>query len=439
MLSKETGQTHVIQYVNLEDLVPKDHILRKIRSVLKLEGIYEATGACYSDRKGRPSVDPTVAFRMILLGYFFNLSEKRLCDEIGMHAGYLWFCGMDFHSEIPDRTTLVKLRRHRWGEKVFRKVMSDIVQQCIEAGLVKGKAVVADGTEVQARAAITSLQAIEPPVELENYLNKLDEDGGDTGGPDDPPPPTRQGGDPDFHGERFSNETHRSKTDPDARLFRKSSGTGAKLSYLVHNIVDMTSGVILGTNATHAFGFTEREAALDLLDEAQEHALKIRYLLADANYTASSFLAQVLKRGVEPLVPLGKVRRQVKGPLRRRVISIDVARRHRADVEASQAAQHVLSRERPPHLRRARVLIERCFAEAKEHHGLRRARGIGLEMMNIQALMTAIAQNLRRLAANPGTEGTAAASSVISTLLARARYYLALLSGLRTLALSQHF
>ena len=430
MLSKSDGQGQMFQYIQLEDLVPQDHLLRRIRAVLDLKAIYAATEGCYSANRGRPSVDPTVAFRMMLLGYLFNLPERRLCEDLQMHAGYRWFCGLDFNQKVPDRTTLVKLRRHQWGEAVFREVMRAGVQQCIDAGLVKGSAVVVDGSEVRARAAIKSLEAVAPEQSVDEFVDKVvREDSAEATpqGPADPKEPPssgssaaepaasepRKAGDENFHGEKFTNETHRSKTDPDARLFRKGN-TGATLSYLVHNAMDLKSGVILATTASHAYSAQERTAAIDMLDEIQGQfgqELLLRFLLMDANYTEARFLAQVLSRGVEPIVPTDRVAKSpVPGPLRRRLIPLETGRTHRDKVHAAEAARHVRGRERPPELARARTRIERTWAEAKECHGMRRAKGLGLEMMNIQALMTATVQNLRRLASVPRNEGSGQAA-----------------------------
>lgn len=430
MLSKSDGQGQMFQYIQLEDLVPQDHLLRRIRAVLDLKAIYKATEGCYSANRGRPSVDPTVAFRMMLLGYLFNLPERRLCEDLQMHAGYRWFCGLDFNQKVPDRTTLVKLRRHQWGEVVFREVMLAGVQQCIDAGLVKGSAVVVDGSEVRARAAIKSLEALAPVLSVEEFVDQIvREDAAEAApqGPADPPEPpssgasaedsaasvSRKAGDEDFHGETFTNATHRSKTDPDARLFRKGN-TGATLSYLVHNTMDLKSGVVLSTTATHAYSAQERIAAIDMLDEIQGQfgrQLLLRFLLMDANYTEARFLAEVLSRGIEPIVPTDRVAKApVPGPLRRRLIPLEAGRAHREKVHAAEAAGHVRGRERPPELARARTRIERTWAEAKECHGMRRAKGLGLEMMNIQALMTASVQNLRRLAGLPRKEGSGQAA-----------------------------
>lgn len=147
--------------------------------------------------------------------------------------------------------------------------------------------------------------------------------------------------------------------------------------------------------------------------EAHGQRLSLRYLLMDANYTEAAFLAEVPDRGIEPIVPTRTVSKaKVPGPLRRRVIPLDLAESHRHNVRAALAARHVRNRERPPELTRARTRIERTFAEAKERHGLRRARGIGLEM-NIQALVTATVQKLRRLANASRRSGTGEAKSLI--------------------------
>ncbi len=431
MLSKSDGQGQMFQYIQLEDLVPQDHLLRRIRAVLDVRAIYKATEGCYSANRGRPSVDPTVAFRMMLLGYLFNLPERRLCEDLQMHAGYRWFCGLDFNQKVPDRTTLVKLRRHQWGEAVFREVMLAGVQQCIDAGFVKGSAVVVDGSEVRAWAAVKSLEALAPVLSVEEFVEQivredavesavsqvpgeppeLPRDGGTEAEPVAAEP--RKAGDEDFHGEKFTNATHRSKTDPDARLFRKGN-TGATLSYLVHNTMDLKSGVILATTATHAYSAQERIAAIDMLDEIQGQfgrQLLLRFLLMDANYTEGRFLARVLSRGVEPIVPTDRVAKApVPGPLRRRLIPLEAGRAHREKVDAAEAAGHVRGRKRPPELARARTRIERTWAEAKECHGMRRAKGLGLKMMNIQALLTATVQNLRRLAGVPRKEGSGQAA-----------------------------
>ena len=253
MLKRKAPQNSLFQYVNPETLVPEKHILRRIRKSIDFSFLTEEVKDLYSPDWGRPSFDPEVIGRMFLLGYLYDLSDRRLCEEVSMHAGYRWFCGLDFNDPIPDQSTLVKLRL-KWGQAgVFERIMDRIVVQCIEAGLVDGRRVGLDGIQVTANAATNSLAPIQPAVSLQEYAksreeaSKGDQERKDPPTPPTPPAPTRRAGDPNFHGQKFSNQTHRSKTDPDARLYRKGKHQEAKLRYLVHNAVDLRSRVVMAT------------------------------------------------------------------------------------------------------------------------------------------------------------------------------------------------
>lgn len=409
MLGQQRPEGSLFQLVTVEELVPRDHFLRRLDAAIDFSFIRERVRGLYCEDNGRPSVDPELALRMFILGYLYNLSEHRLCEEIAMHAGFRWFCRLNFHDPVPDRSTLVKLRRGRWGKNgVFRDVMRQVVQACIDAGLVSGGILVADGTLVNARAATNSLEPIQPPISIEAYLERLDAEADNLDPPRDddapPSPPStsgtsRRAGDPNFRGERFTNQTHRSKTDPDARLYTKGSHQEAKLRYMVHDLMDAKSGVIVATGAIRCAGDAERRACIENLDAAIALGMDPVYLLADGGYTATGFLQQVLARGVEPLVPI----QGVLEPLptwQRRTFNLDHQRKRRAKIEAVACRNHVrqlrdsaIYKETYP----LRTRMEHRFAEAKEWHGMDRARGYGLMAMDIQAQMTATVQNLKRL------------------------------------------
>ncbi|MEX1337622.1 transposase, partial [Hydrogenibacillus schlegelii] len=229
--------------------------------------------------------------------------------------------------------------------------MRHVVDQCIAAGLVQPEVHVAvDGTLVRANASIHSLKPITPaPVEsLDAYLARLEEedrsfsDGGDEVQddsspsdlhPPDPGPnlsspgsPSASSGRPpkkpgDFRGERFSNRTHRSITDPDARLDRKSSGQEAHLRYLIHHTVDTRSSVILRTQAKIITGTAEREAALEaLLDIRREHpSLRIQSVSGDGGYADTETLDRLLKMDVVPLIPVRSLQKEALPGWRRAV------------------------------------------------------------------------------------------------------------------------
>ena len=411
MLGQQRPKGSMFQMVTIEELVPKDHFLRQLDAAVDFSFIRVRVRHLYCEDNGRPSIDPELALRMFVLSYLYDISENRLCEEITMHAGYRWFCRLDFHDPVPDRTTLVKTRQ-RWGRAgVFADVMRHVVLACVEAGLVSADVLAVDGTLVKARAATKSLEAIQPPICLEEYLarvRKQDEanhDGDEPPG-DNPPAATgsasrkhRKAGDPNFRNETFRNATHRSKTDPDARLYAKGSHQEAKLRYMVHNLMDVRSGVILEACATRCSGTAEREAALEMVRSVKRMGLDPGYLLGDGNYTAGAFLSELLELGVEPLVPIqGEIE-----PLpcwQRRTFDLDRKRKRKESVEAAKARNHA-------RLLRADAIYERLyplrsrlehgFAEGKGCHGLDEARGYGLLAMDIQAKMTAIVQNLKRL------------------------------------------
>lgn len=158
MLGRNPSKPTLFQMVDVESLVPSDHLLRKIDAVLDLSFVPETVAECYSAGKGRPSVDPELALRMMLLGELYDLSDRELCEEIQMHAGMRWFCRLNFHDPVPDHSTLSKLRNERWSETgLLDRLMDRVIRQCCEAGLVSGRHLSVDGTEVRADASIKSL------------------------------------------------------------------------------------------------------------------------------------------------------------------------------------------------------------------------------------------------------------------------------------------
>lgn len=441
--SKENLRRQIaIQVIDIESLIPEDYYLRRIDATVDFSFIRSRVAHLYS-HTGRPSIDPEMAFRLITLSYLLGISENRLFTELPLHAGYLWFCGLDFNSSLPDRTTLVKARKLWRNHGLFEVIMHEIVRQCVTAGLVKGDVLAADGTIIKARAAIKSLEAFTPQP-IDKYLEELKkqdekeleaitepEDENEPPGGGEPPVrgqgqsdnkpegqvlqdanPSRglsgrKAGDPDFHGEKFSNATHRSTTDPEARLFRKGPGKEAKLSYLAHNLLDVRSCVVVDAMATQANGALERAAAREMLKKANHLLPPLspgegkRSFLADGNYTAGDFLAEVIALGYQPLVPMGDVRLEPLPTWKRRTYNLSnyIKRKERIRIARAKNLARTLKQSREyRRTYRYRVRIEHTFAEAKEHHGLGRARSYGLAAVDEQVKMTAVVQNIKRLA-----------------------------------------
>ena len=167
-------QEELFPFVEMAKLVPENHILRLIDRYVDFSFIDELVDHTYSDVTGRPATDPELMVRILMLGYLYNLSETRLFEELRMHAAYRWFCNLGFHEKTPDRSTLNRLRNHRWAhDGIFEKIMHNIVEQCSAAGLVSGKHLAVDGTKVRANASIKSLEPLVVEVELDEYLDQL--------------------------------------------------------------------------------------------------------------------------------------------------------------------------------------------------------------------------------------------------------------------------
>ena len=431
MLSRNSSKPALFQMVEMECLVPSDHMLRKIDAVLDLSFVPDAVAQCYSATRGRPSIDPELAVRMMLLGVLYDLSDRELCTEMQMHAGMRWFCGQDFHDPVPDHSTLSRLRNERWAESgLFDKLMDEVLRQCCEVGLVSGRHLSVDGTEIRADVSMKSIKPRGPR------------------GPDDPAPGGPEGGrksepkpagDWKGRGKKYTNETHFSTTDPDARLYRKGKHREARPSYLGHDLIDTKSRVILRRKASLATGRAERDTALEMLDEVlatkDEWGLpnQPEILTGDAGYGASDFITELLARGIDPHVPLLASETKEGLPTwQQRTFNLDQKRartRKLEEAEARNRVRDIVQTRGYTISRKLRIRSEHIFAEAKNWHGLRRARRRGLARVQSQLTLTAVVQNLKRLVAFTGRpdRGAAAAASdsCFGPLMAPIRAFLA--------------
>jgi transposase len=435
MLGRNRSEPALFQYVNVEELVPKNHFLRKVDAVLDLSFVRDAVAECYSASRGRPSVDPELALRMMLLGRLYDLGDRELCDEIGMHVGMRWFCGMNLHDPVPDHSTLSKLKNERWAESgLFQRLFDKVILQCSEAGLVSGRHLSGDGTQVRADA---SMQSLEPIIEAAEPSGNDDDPSGE---PDDgatqaqpapslelvstePKEPQPRGG-WKGHGVKYSNQTHRSTSDPDARLYRKGKGKESKLSYLVHDLIDTKSRVILSRKVSEAHSSAERRVCIEMLDEvlAKQDVLGLpnrpEVISLDGGYGTGEMAAALLDRDVLPHMPLQAGPEMEPVPTWKRPTYDLPQRRSR-----NEKVRHARARNRVRELqktrgyqvsRRLRPRSEHTFAEAKTQHGMDRARVRGEARVQVQATLTGAVQNLKRLAAFRGRRRPAGAQAAHS-------------------------
>jgi len=140
MMGQQTQHESLFFYFRLEEQIPEDHLLRLIDHYIDLSFVRGRLKRFYS-RTGRPSIDPEVLLRLLLVGYLYGItSERRLLQEVKMHLAYRWFTRLDFSQEIPDHSTFSKNRHGRFRQSgVFREVFEEIVRRCLAAGLVEGK------------------------------------------------------------------------------------------------------------------------------------------------------------------------------------------------------------------------------------------------------------------------------------------------------------
>ena len=398
---ERTPQEELFPFVEMEKLIPENHILRLIDRYVDFSFIHELVEHTYSEDTGRPAVDPELMIRILTIGYLNSLSERKLFDELRMHAAFRWFCNLGFHEPIPDRSTLNKLRNHRWTKDgIFEEIMHRIVRQCVAAGLVKGDHVTVDGTQIEANASIKSLEPIVVEVEVDTYLETLKLKRSKK----NRRPCSHHPQDRDFHGETFSNETHRSTTDPDARLHKKSSGQEAKLAYVGNMLIDTKSRVILATAVTQPGVSTEADAALAMIDSLDETDVPepITTISGDAGYGSTTFITKTLDRGITPHVPLlaqpdhepiptWKTATHIPEQFQKRLKKIKetAARNHVRDLSSTPAYRQS---------QRTRKRIEHIFAEAKNWHGLARARSRGCQAVSQQVSLTGFVLNCKRLA-----------------------------------------
>lgn len=429
MMGQQTRTESLFYYFRLEDQIPKDHLLRVIDEQIDLSFVRERVKGLYS-ATGRPSIDPEVLLRLLLLGYLYGItSERRLLEEVRMHLAYRWFTRLDFEQEIPDHSTFSKNRHGRFRQSgVFREVFEEIVRRCLQAGLVEGKNLAVDGTMVAANASRQSRvprerlqEAAQVSQTVQEYLTELEQVN------------------PVSEAEMVST------TDPDAILATKGGGT-AVMAYYDNYLIDTASRVILGVEATPALFHQETVAARRMLERVGELGIQPESVGADKAYGSGEFLEWLLKRGVQPHIPVIDRRHQTGGRFTRDQFRYEPTEdvyycpegkrlryrgKHRSMHGSSycstaaqcngcpqkerctpaayrklfvhwyeparQVVRDLVGTPAYEHSRRARYKIEALFAELKQRIRLGRVRLRRLWNVGEQFFLAATAQNIKRL------------------------------------------
>ena len=292
MMGQQTGgETQLFYAFNLDEYVPEHHLLRRIDRFLDLSKLRHHLADFYS-HTGRPSVDPELMIRMLIVGYCFGIrSERRLCDEVHLNLGYRWFCRLGLEGEVPDHSTFSKNRHGRFRESdVLRFVFDEVVRSCMRAGLVKGEGFAVDASVMPANAnwregvAPDEIDWSDPKYStraVREYLAALD-----------------AGELPEVAPKKVS------LTDPMARW---TAATGpAFYAYSTNYLADMACGVIVDVEATHAHRISEVESTKVMIDRVEEQSgLKPERLIGDTVYGAAPMLSWLVdEKGIEPHIPV---------------------------------------------------------------------------------------------------------------------------------------
>ena len=247
MRGNDHKNTTLFSYISPEERVPADHPLRPIRSMVDkaLKGLSACFAALYSDT-GRPSIPPEKLLRALLLQVLYTVrSERMLMEQLDYNLLFRWFVGLNMDDPIWDVTVFTKNRDRLLQGDVARGFFEQVLAQARESKLLSDEHFTVDGTLIEAWAGHKSFKRKD--------------------GPPDPPPDDPGNPDVNFHGEKRSNATHASTTDPECRLCKKSRGSPAALCYLGHVLMENRNGLVIEPTVTQAGGTAERDAALRMV------------------------------------------------------------------------------------------------------------------------------------------------------------------------------
>ena len=359
-------QMTMLTTVSTEAMVPADHPLRRIRTIVdavlvEMDGDFEAM---YSSI-GRPSVPPETLLKSTVLMAMFSIrSERAFCQHLTYNLLFKWFLDLPIDAPAFDPTTFTKNRERLLRAEIADRFLAEVVKQAKLRRYISSEHFSVDGTLLEAWASHKSFRP-------------RDEDGS-------APPPTAGGSrnaERDFHGERRTNETHRSTTDPEARMMRKGDAQPAKLSFMGHLLMEHRKALIVGMDLTQADGYAERKTALELLG-ALPAIQRRRTVAADKAYDTRDFVAGCRELGVTPHVAQ----------------NIGDRRSSAIDGRTTRHPGHEISL-------RLRKRIEEPFGWMKTVAGGRKLRYRGCRRNRAWFLMTGAAYNLIRIAALDAAAG----------------------------------
>ena len=349
-------QMAMLTTLSAEDLIPPAHPIRRIRIVVdEVLGDLDAEFEAMYSRIGRPSVPPEQLLKATVLMALYSVrSERAFCERLNYDLLFKWFLDLPIDAAAFDPTTFTKNRERLLGQEIADRFFAAVVRQAKLRRYVSSEHFSVDGTLLEAWASHKSF--------------KPKQDSGPR------TPPSGRNAEVDFRGQRRSNETHRSTTDPQARLARKSSGVAAKLCFAGHLLMENRSALIVDMELTPADGYAEREAALRMLGRLPRRRRR-RTVAADKAYDTADFVAECRNLGVTPHVAPNTTNR-----------------RSAIDGRTTRHVGHRVSQ-------RVRARIEEPFGWIKTVAGGRKLRYLGRQRNRAWFLVAGATYNLLRIAA----------------------------------------
>jgi transposase len=350
----------LFSYIDLEERVPGKHPLRVIKAIVDdALAALDAEFARLYEGTGRQSIAPERLLRASLLQAFYSVrSERQLMEQIAYNLLYRWFVGLGIDDPVWDHSTFSKNRDRLLDADVAAKFLAAVLRHPRVKRFLSDDHFSVDGTLVEAWASLKSLRAKD--------------------GSDEPPAPGRNG-ERNFHGEKRTNDTHASTTDPDAKLLRKGNGQAAKLCFMGHALMENRNGLIVQAHLGQASGTAERETAIDMLNRHSPGSTHRITLAADKGYDAASFVAELRQMAVTPHIARNDAPTKT-GKRRRTTI----------DARTTRHAGYAISQ-------RVRKRIEEAFGWAKTIAGLAKTKLRGTERNAFKFTFTMAAYNLVRM------------------------------------------
>jgi transposase len=356
MRGTDDKQSSMFSIVSPERRIPADHPLRRIKAMSDeiLAGLSSTFDEMYSS-VGRPSIPPERLLKsQILIALYSVRSDRQFCEQLDYNLLFRWFLDMSADEPTFDASSFSRNRDRLLDADVAAKFFAGVVEQARAAHLMSHDHFTVDGTLIEAMAS------------LKSFRRKGEGSDGDP--PDDPGNPSV-----DFHGEKRSNETHASTTDPEAKLARKGKGKESKMSYSAHALMENRNGLIVDFRVEEADGYAERRTAIEML---YDNAVKERCVTVggDAGYDTADFVADCRAINVTPHIAQ----------------TGDTRRRSAIDGRTTRHAGYLVSQ-------RKRKLVEEIFGWMKTIGGFRRTRFKGRRRTQLAATLVAAAYNMLRI------------------------------------------